>query len=446
MVVGPYQTFSLGDGLSANLYLLRFDENGALLSPQTLELLEKELGEQPITDVFLFSHGWNNTFAEALERYHSFVSGYFSQRAEFGLPMPVGYRPLLVGVIWPSTSFVLPWEEGPVIAADAPGPTEEMLRLVSAAMTPAAAATFVELVDGRTSLGLEEAHAAAGLLAGALGEPGDPDGVGAQGPSGTDLVQACQILEGTTTITGSATKFGAIDATPPAPGVADPAVAGGGIDPRDLLRMGTVWLMKARAGTVGAFGVSRVVQHVLNRSSARLHLIGHSFGARVVMSALSVGDPPTRKARSVLLLEPAVNRWCFAPKLIGTDSPGGFHPVLDRTELPVFSTFSTYDHPLHDVFHLVVRKHSLGEPNIAAFGDSDRYGALGGYGPAGLGTLGVVHDAIAAGQDRYPMSPGVRVVAIDGGIDVDGHHAIAGHGDVSTPVTWWALHCLTGAT
>jgi hypothetical protein len=43
------------------------------------------------------------------------------------------------------------------------------------------------------------------------------------------------------------------------------------------------------------------------------------------------------------------------------------------------------------------------------------------------------------------MPDQVRVVAIDGGVDLNGRPAIGGHGDINNPVTWWALHCLTSA-
>ena len=445
MVVGPYEHYDLGNGLVADLYLLRYDEHGRLQSPQTEQLLRAAIAGQAISDVFLFSHGWNNTFEVAAKRYRDFITGYMRQRAQFGIPLPADYRPVLVGVIWPSTSFVFPWENGPVIAAapvDDSAQTEEMLRLLSAGLEAGAAATFVERVDGRDVVDRADAEAAAQALLAAMWPESDPDD-GSSPPTVAEVISAWQSLEGRAAAQPvSAGGFGTVGA---AAAPAAPVAAGFSLDPRDLLRLGTVWKMKARAGTVGATGVAPLVRHVLGESGARLHLIGHSFGARVLLSALAVGDQPPRAARSMLLLEPALNRWCFAPKVIGAEVPGGYNPVLSRVELPVFSTFSKHDFPLHDTFHLAVRGSSLGEPAIAALGDTDRYGALGGYGPAGLDGLGTVEDARAAGSEPYPMAAPVRVVAIDGGIDLDGKPAIAGHGDINTPVTWWALHGLTSA-
>jgi pimeloyl-ACP methyl ester carboxylesterase len=213
---------------------------------------------------------------------------------------------------------------------------------------------------------------------------------------------------------------------------------------RNLLRMGTVWKMKDRAGTVGGLGVSALVTGILADTGARLHLIGHSFGARVVLSALAM-RPVSRPARSVLLLQPAVNRWCFAPEVPGLAHGGGYHPVLDRVELPILSTMSTHDFPLHEVFHLALRGSNLGEPKVAAIGDFERYGALGGYGPAGLGAATRRVPVVAPGT-TYDLSGDVRVIALDGSGDLGGKPAIGGHGDVISPCTWWALHVLAGSS
>jgi hypothetical protein len=102
------------------------------------------------------------------------------------------------------------------------------------------------------------------------------------------------------------------------------------------------------------------------------------------------------------------------------------------------------DFPLHEAFHLAVRGSSLGEPDVAAFGDTGRYGALGGYGPAGLDATTVTLPAVAPHGGDYKAAAQVRVVAVDGGVVIDGKAAIDGHGDVSNPVTWWALRVLTG--
>jgi hypothetical protein len=455
MVVGPFQQFPLGNGGNADLYLLRYGDDGRLRSPQTEQILKNSLGG--VTDVFVFSHGWNTIFDTAVANYREFIAGYMQLRQKFSLPTPPDYRPVLVGVVWPSTTFVMPWEAGPEIAAapDPKGPqaaqTEEMLDFVTSSLDEDADAELTELIDGRTALDAEDAKRAAQIVLAALRPDRDPDN-GAAPPSVDKLLEAWRRLDGgrAAPAPADADDFGTVGGVVGGPAAGAPAGAPGepraafdlgNLDPRNLLRLGSLWKMKARAGTVGAFGVGPLIRHVLENSDARLHLIGHSFGARVVLSALA-SDTPARPARSMLLLQPAVNRWCFADDVAGTGRSGGYRPVLDRVEQPVLSTFSSHDVALRQFFQLALQGGHLGEPDIAALGDEELYGALGGYGPAGLGTRADVQPPAVPDTQFYDLSGDRKVVAVDGGVEVDGHPAINGHSDISNQITWWALHCV----
>jgi hypothetical protein len=448
VVVGPYQRVDIGGGQSADLYLLRYAPDGALLSARTEQQLTESL--DGITDVFLFSHGWNNTFDGAAASYRTFIEGYVS----LGTGPAAGHQPLLIGVVWPSISFLMPWEDGPQIAGDEradPARTEEMRAFVAQSLDRDAEARLSELLDGATELSPALAWQAAEIVRDALATSADPDD-GSAPPAAAEILEAWALLDG-----GAAAKrsdpddFGDLDigagavTVPAGSSTVDPHAAGvsGTLDPRNLLRMGTVWKMKDRAGQVGARGVGPLVHRILVNTRARLYLIGHSFGARLLMSALAVAAP-TRPARSMLLLEPAVNRWCFAVDVAGTGRAGGYRPVLDLVELPILATYSAHDFPLRQAFHLAVRGSSLGEPNTAAIGDTDRFGALGGYGPAGLGAASVRQAAVAAGGS-YDLSGPARVIAVDGSGDIGGKPAIGGHSDINNPTTWWALRSLTSA-
>jgi hypothetical protein len=446
MVVGPFQQIPIGGGATADLYLLRYDDGGRLRSPRTEAQLKGSLGG--MSDVFVLSHGWNNIPVTALERYRDFITGYIQQRQQYDIPVPAGYRPLLVGVIWPATDFVLPWEAGPEIAAS-PDPggteaarTEQMLSFVTESLDPDTDAALTELVDGRTAVDAGEARQAAAIVLAELWPDADPDG-GATPPTVDELLAAWSAMDGAQAPGPvDPDDFGTVGQGAPAP---EPAVAGGfSLDPRNLLRMATVWKMKARAGQVGVAGVGPLVRHILGGSGARLHLVGHSFGARVLLSALASSEP-ARPAHSMLLLQAAVNRWCFAEDVAGTGRPGGYNPVLHLVEKPIFTTFSAYDQPLTKVFQLAMRGSHLGEPDIAALGNTELYGALGGFGPAGLGRLGATMPAAIPGKEGYDLGGGREVIAIDGSREINGRPAITGHGDISNQTTWWALHCLTRA-
>jgi hypothetical protein len=446
MVVGAFRQISIGDGATADLYLLRYDNAGRLRSPRTETQLKECLGAA--SDVFLFSHGWNNIFDTAAERYRGFIEGYVQQRQQYSLPVPVGYRPLMIGLIWPSTDFVLPWEAGPKIAAagasESPegARTEQMLSFVTESLEPDANATFTELVDARTALDTAEARQAAEIALTALWPDVDPED-SAPVPSVDEVLASWSAMNGgEAQIPANPDDFGTVGSDAISKG---PTVAGSSpLDPRDLLRMATVWKMKARAGQVGASGAGPLVRHILDDSGARLHLVGHSFGARVLLSALA-SQQPARPAQSMLLLQAAVNRWCFASDVAGTGRAGGFVPVLNRVERPILTTFSAYDEALTKAFPVTMRGSHLGEPDVAAFSKPELYGALGGLGPAGLGGLGATQQAAIPGKEDYDLGGGRKVIAVDGGREIEGRPAISGHGDISNPVTWWALHCLTGS-
>lgn len=441
-MIGPATTLQLDGGKTANLYLIRFGKDGRLESTKTAQLALEEA--HTATDVYVFSHGWNTVYGDALEDYEAFARGFIEQRQKHQLPVPEGYKPVLIGIIWPSTWFVSASERGPRIAG---GPSEvideQLLSEITEDMPEEPRSELLEILDGAASLTQAEAERVAELIlplwlwqgvdGSAMGTPNvkellatwatlghedvpfNPD----DGPVGT--------LGGTANATDTGEK-------------PDIEAAGGNRwNPKDALRLLSVWAIKARAGDVGKFGLAPLLDLLLNRSAARVHLIGHSFGARLVLSAIA-HSLPSRRVHSMLLLQGAVNRWCFAQQVVGTDRAGGYAQVPGRVERPIMTTYSKHDVPLHEFFHLAVRGGSLGEFNAAAVGDTERYGALGGYGPSGVEFNR--QDALGPAQ-RYALDvPRGTIIAVDCSGTIDGAVAIPSHGEVNNPVTWWMLHNL----
>jgi hypothetical protein len=151
-----------------------------------------------------------------------------------------------------------------------------------------------------------------------------------------------------------------------------------------------------------------------------------------MLSALIAADPVT--VDSVLLLQPAVSAYCFAPAgaVPGTPGgPGGYHTVPTRVRLPLLTTFSRHDVALHWAFQRAVRRRAdLAEASVAAGGAPSRYAALGGYGPQGVPSA--VVDAVEP-PIRYDLPAGRRVV----GVRAD--QVISGHGDVVSAAVSWML-------
>jgi pimeloyl-ACP methyl ester carboxylesterase len=192
-----------------------------------------------------------------------------------------------------------------------------------------------------------------------------------------------------------------------------------------------VLLMKDRAGVVGGRGVAQMLRRLADAGDARIALIGHSYGAKVVLSALANDPAPRRNVDSVLLLQPALSCFAFTADLGG--KPGGYRPALDRVRLPIITTRSDHDVPLTKLFHLAVRrKADLAEAVIAAGQPPSQFAALGGYGPHGVG-VDAEWIAMPAVGAPYPLADGHRIIA------ADGTAFIASHGAVETPETAWSL-------
>jgi hypothetical protein len=118
---GPYRTLRLDDGTDVPYYIIPFDKKGRCEGPETRRHLVDAVTTTAVTDIFLFSHGCNNDWTVATKRYQDFMNGYIAMRRTRNLSMPASYRPLLVGVFWPSTALVFGTvEEGPAIAAGDP--------------------------------------------------------------------------------------------------------------------------------------------------------------------------------------------------------------------------------------------------------------------------------------------------------------------------------------
>jgi pimeloyl-ACP methyl ester carboxylesterase len=426
---GPYRTLTTPEGGSFPYYIIPFDADGVCSGPLTRTHLIEHL--QGVTDIFLFSHGWNNDWSAATKRYEEFITGFQALRASQSLPMPADYKPLLVGVFWPSQSLTLfESETGPGFASTSAvqdadvGAMQGLLTDIAAQLPPASRARFHTLASAEV-LNTEESSELAALLAGVLRDVTDAEAGNAKAPSADDLLASADAL------TAPEPDYDAVGAVRSGPASTAPMAAGGigglirALDPRNLLKPFTVWQMKDRAGKVGAIGVAPLLNDLLTSSdaSARVHLLGHSYGCKVVMTATCMMQQTARKVESALLLQPAISRYAFAESVPEQNVPGGFFRARDRVRLPIVATFSTHDKPLHDMFHLSVRRHDdLGELQYAGGDTPSKYAALGGYGPGA--TTGATIIAIRNPGSAYTLPPAPAVVGIEGSRVIDGHGGI----------------------
>lgn len=420
-------------GVKTKTWLVRFDEGGICTSPHTAAALLEDLSNSPAAPVVLFSHGWNNDFADAVDLYERFLKQFEA------LPGPeLETPPVFVGIVWPS--IWLPAEGGPQMAAyDASAlhpPTTERILLGLRIRLPTSTdwARLYALLDADTFTP-DGAREFASLVKPALVASGE----GAEEAAATEASVLRTLVDLQRALDASPDNIDDIGTIGEEPRPEPPGAAGVEfLDPRWALRLTTLYLMKDRAGTVGWNGVGPLLRAILGRSGAPVYAVGHSFGAKVVLSAVASGGDLPRKIRGMLLLQAAVSHLCFAENVPGRGGPGGYRCVLDRVEGPVLSTYSANDFSLHTLYHrLLLRREDLGELRTAGREDPPSpYAALGGYGPRGAGETLV--DPIPEPGRPLGIPNGVRLVGLCGSTS----HLIDGHGDVANARTAWALRQL----
>ena len=140
----------------------------------------------------------------------------------------------------------------------------------------------------------------------------------------------------------------------------------------------TYYQMKERAGTVGRGGAYDVLRQVRDRCpDIGLHLVGHSFGARLVTAATAgpEGKPPLQPD-SLSLLQAAFSHYGFAQHWDNVHD-GAFRMVVTNHLVsgPVLITCTQNDLAVGYAYPLA----SLLKNQVAAgLGDkNDRFGGLG---------------------------------------------------------------------
>jgi len=461
----------LADGLEVLLYLVRFDKHGGSKHADAVisELITQAAG---YSDIFIFAHGWNNDWTQANNRYDEFFAEYFKLPQVKAAVTAGQYKPLVIGIIWPSAILSFgKSERGPVMSSQA---------------------QFKDIVDECCEALVDESeiaqlkalaqvdhhymgHTQPEELADDADDDvedfpqGDVDELGRLF-SDNQFIQVCDSCQANPALAIAASQGGHSGPKSLTSlikkvkyGIKTAKAA------RRILRLFTVLIMKDRAGLVGYAGVARVLQALLEQTQARVHLLGHSYGTKVVLSALSA-TKGTRNVHSALLLQPAISSLAFADKVPGRSGSGGYRDLLGRVETPIFATFSAHDIALHKIFHRVAhREKDLGELNIneaaskymlaavfklvSSLGPKKQYRALGGYGPKSAGER---HIPFQKQGVSYKFDDRVRIYGLNGGgnwwqrafrwikklVGRRTDPIIARHGDIASIHTAWALHSL----
>jgi hypothetical protein len=440
-------------------WLLTFDKRGKPEDARAIDGLMAGLGSQKVTDLFIFSHGWNNDRTAALALYNRFF-GEMRKVLDGNAPKNSQTRIGVAGVVWPSIlwpddaesasmNHVLSGGGGgvalgggaPIPAAQAtPKQIHEALRksyddarqlklleeltvmLETQTKTDAALKDFraklSELLKSESGAGLDKKQpdAAEGAIA----------GLNDQKWRGLLEVLGDQALRGQPT-GGGAVGFG------------DPFKklwAGA----KDALRVTTYWQMKERAGVVGRAGLGALVlaRIAAEAQGTRVHLLGHSFGARLVsfsLSGLPAGlEGDKSPVKSLFLLQGAFSHFAFADKLPhDATRSGALRGMAARVDGPLLTTHSQKD--LAVARSYPAASFVNGDDSAAA---ADQVSRWGGMGYDGAQAVGGVAEQLSPPGKKYPFKKG-------GWLNLDGNKVIVhgglpsgAHSDIAHPHTAWA--------
>jgi pimeloyl-ACP methyl ester carboxylesterase len=410
---------------------VEFTKRGAVADdPQVeraLSLVRARGGAAP-TDVLLIAHGWNNDIADAQRLFTELTDNV----ASLARTRAADRRWAVVGLLWPAVK----WADDDQVAGgglSAAGELPVLLDAITERVEDPAVAAELRQLAGE----LDSSRQARDQFLARLREllPADPE-VGDDDPVPPALRQAdtdevfTQAHEAELAVEAADEPTGPPDPVELPPGLqpdflgtAGSAAAGlswSDLDPkriaRRLLNLTTYYTMKSRAGDVGTRGVAPLLARLAAApAEPRLHLAGHSFGARVVTAAASTTQAPIA---SLTLLQAAFSHRGFS----GSATPAGaFRPLLIRPQLvgPVVVTHTHNDKAVLLAYAVASR---LAGQASSGLGDADDpYGGLGANGAVATDEMdrGVLGDE----QSRYRFAP--RRIT-----NLRADRRVSGHGDV----------------
>jgi hypothetical protein len=167
---------------------------------------------------------------------------------------------------------------------------------------------------------------------------------------------------------------------------------------KELLRQAAYYTMKRRAGTVGELGLGPVVGRIADAApDLRVHLVGHSFGGRLMSFALRGLPAKVRAVKSVTLLQGAFSHYAFAARLPDAPHAGGVLQGQEhRIDGPLVCCFSRFDTALGTFYPLAARL-ADDDRSLLGLDVGARWGAMG-------------HDGVQAvpGTRSYSLADALR--------------------------------------
>ncbi|PYP77042.1 MAG: hypothetical protein DMD35_16520 [Gemmatimonadetes bacterium] len=412
-------------------FTAEFDINGRLKAPVTLP------GD--VTDAIVVSHGWNNDREDAESLYRALFTSFSAVGGA-----PPNRTVAIVGVIWPSKRF----DElvsatssngdaagAAALHAKASKESDAMLvarlhEMANFFATDAQRATLRELEALIPDL--QDKKTAQRAFVEKVRSLLDPSAADKEDASktffaddGAEIMQRLTIDEDD--LDDAITEDGGSASLPLGVGTVKPATGGAagiagflsGIKAAamNVLNFGTYFEMKSRAGKVGANGVAPFID-ALPAHVERIHLVGHSFGGRVVTAAAA--NSKTDRIRSMSLLQTA-----FSHNGFSKEKNGFFRAVVDKQRVkgPILVTHSVNDKAVGVAYPMASR---ISGDTTAAFGDkNDKFGGLGRNGAQHMAADEVSEGKLLPSGSAYQFAAG-KFFNLEAAEFIKGHSDITG--------------------
>lgn len=367
--------------LDIDYWLILFDSSGHERTDDqpgvTSQAVLEQVQQLHPTDVFLFNHGWKGDVPSAIDQYDRWIGAMWRLTADRDAMGPA-FRPMFIGLHWPSQ----PWGEEAITGnqtvsfgiENAPdvgalvehavehfGGGDAVRRPLEVIFESFAADPAARMLSPKVISAYQALASAIGFSAGSDASAA-PDEEGAQLDPQAAVKAERMANAGQSFGIGNAIKNGVL--------------AG--------LRQTSFWLMKHRARTVGEQGMHQFVAQLQEASTARIHLMGHSFGCIVVSSILGGPNANSQLSRpidSVLLVQGALSLWSYADRIPDVGTAGYFQRVLVNGAVagPIVTTQSTNDAAVGLAYPAAV-----GLVNEVNFGvELPKFGGVGTWGIQG---------------------------------------------------------------
>ena len=358
---------------------VQFTKDGAVHDADPVTALREFAEQGKASDLVVLAHGWNNDMNEARDLFGRFLASVRAVLDKGLVPADANRSFAVMAVLWPSKRF-----------AD-----EELIPSGAARLGSVVSTAFVQSQLDRFEEALQAPEKRPTLLCARALIPALANSPKAQ-EEFANLIRS--VLPATAVDTEDASsdffslsgrelmdrlsKPAMVRPAAMARGEAAAADRGqifSGIlsATRNLLNYSTYYLMKERAATVGRAGVSGVLRQLKAvRPDLRIHLVGHSFGARLVTAAADGPPGPSLVFDTLTLLQAAFSHNGFGDKFDGIRD-GAFRGVVTQHKVsgPILITHSVHDSAVSTLYPLASR---IAGQDAARLGDeNDRFGGMG---------------------------------------------------------------------